>query len=81
MIRPSSRRSNAKVDATFNGAKLEQVAEWIRHTCGIPVHVDAIVPASVADGPIFTLKASGVSLTCDAQRAVAASQAGLHGDR
>jgi hypothetical protein len=53
---------NAKVDATFNGAKLDQVTEWIRHTCGIPVHVDAIVPASVVDGPIFTLKASGVSL-------------------
>jgi len=53
---------DAKVETTFNGAKLEQVAEWIRHTCGIPVHVDAIVPAAVQDSPIFTLKASGVSL-------------------
>jgi hypothetical protein len=53
---------DANVDANFSGAKLDQVVDWIRHTCGIPVHVDLIVPPAVLDSPAFTLKASGVSL-------------------
>ena len=53
---------DANVDANFDGAKLDQVVDWIRHACGIPVHVDLIVPPAVQNSPIFTLKASGVSL-------------------
>jgi hypothetical protein len=53
---------DANVEAAFNDAKLEQVVEWIRRSCGIPVHVDSAVPLAVQDSQSFTLKASGVPL-------------------
>jgi hypothetical protein len=53
---------DVNVDAAFSGAKFEQVVDWIRHTCGIPVHVDSAVRVAGQDSQTFTLKASGVSL-------------------
>lgn len=53
---------DANVNAKFAGAKLDEIATWIRSTAGIPVHIDSTVPQATEDDQAFTLKATGVSL-------------------
>ncbi len=52
----------ANVEVAFKDAKLDDVVEWIRSKCGIPVYLDPGALAAMPDKQTFTLRANGVPL-------------------
>lgn len=53
---------DANVEVNFTAVKLDQVADYVRNTFGIPVHIDSTVPESIEDNQPFTIHASNVPL-------------------